>query len=102
MPKLGEIGRKASQFIEVPSLPWLNQALNGGFVRGAVYLLAGGPGLGKTTLVNQALGDMATRGRKVLYVSTEQCLNEFKTALERVHGKGGTLPKGILENFCAD
>jgi predicted ATP-dependent serine protease len=59
MPRLEEIGKKWSQFIEVPSLPWLNRALNGGFVRGAVYLLAGGPGLGKTTLVNQVLGDLA-------------------------------------------
>src|SRR5207245_174500 len=78
------------------------RALAGGFVRGAVYLLAGGPGLGKTTLVNQALGEMAMRGRKVLYVSTEQSLGEFKTALERVHAKGGTLPNAIVQNFYAD
>ena len=77
MPRIGEIVRKGSEFIEVPSLPWLNRALNGGFVRGAVYLLAGGPGLGKTTLTNLLLGDMASRGRKVLYISTEQALGEF-------------------------
>jgi DNA repair protein RadA/Sms len=102
MPRLEEIGKKWSQFIEVPSLPWLNRALNGGFVRGAVYLLAGGPGLGKTTLVNQVLGDLASRGRKVLYVSTEQTLGEFKAALERVHARGGTLPPTIAKNFYAD
>jgi DNA repair protein RadA/Sms len=102
MPRLGEISRKGSEFIEVPSLPWLNRALNGGFVRGAVYLLAGGPGLGKTTLVNQVLGDMASRGRKVLYVSTEQSLGEFKTALERLHARGGPLPNAIVQNFYAD
>jgi len=102
MPRIGEISRKGSEFIEVPSLPWLNRALNGGFVRGAVYLLAGGPGLGKTTLVNQALGDMASRGRKVLYVSTEQSLGEFKAALERLHARGGPLPNAIVQNFYAD
>lgn len=102
MPRLGEISRKGSEFIEVPSLPWLNRALNGGFVRGTVYLLAGGPGLGKTTLVNQALGDMASHGRKVLYVSTEQTLGEFKTALERLHARGGPLPNDIVRNFYVD
>ena len=102
MPRLEQISRSRSQFIQVPSMPWLNEALAGGFVRGAVYLLAGGPGLGKTTLVNQALGEMAMRGRKVLYVSTEQSLGEFKTALERVHAKGGTLPHAIVQNFLLD
>src|SRR5437660_8638343 len=102
MARLAEISKKWSQFIELPSMPWLNEALAGGFVRGAVYLLAGGPGLGKTTLVNQALGEMAMRGRKVLYVSTEQTLGEFKTALERVHTKGGVLPNAIVQNFYVD
>ncbi len=102
MPRLGEIEKKGSQFIEVPSLPWLNKALNGGFVRGAVYLLAGDAGLGKTTLVNQALGDIAARGRKVLYVTTEQSLGEFKAAMERVHGRNGTLPNAIIQNFYVD
>ena len=102
MPRIGEVRRKWSQLIEVPSLPWLNRTLNGGFVRGAVYLLTGGPGLGKTTLVNQALGEIASRGRKVLYVTTEQSLGEFKTALERVHTKGGVLPNAIVQNFYVD
>jgi len=102
MPRLAEISRKSSQVIEVPSLPWLNRALNGGFVRGAVYLLAGGPALGKTTLVNQVLGDLAIRGRKVLYVTTEQSLGEFKAALERVHARGGSLPHSMVQNFFAD
>src|SRR5437867_1053676 len=102
MPRIGEVRRKWSQLIEIPSLPWLNRALHGGFVRGAVYLLTGGPGLGKTTLVNQALGEIASRGRKVLYVTTEQSLGEFKTALERVHTKGGVLPNAIVQNFYVD
>lgn len=102
MPRLGEIERKGSQLIEVPSLPWLNKVLNGGFVRGAVYLLAGDAGLGKTTLVNMVLGDMASRGRKVLYITTEQSLGEFKAAIERVHGRNGALPNTIVQNLYVD
>src|SRR5439155_21186327 len=45
---------------------------------------------------------MATRGRKVLYVSTEQSLGEFKTALERVHARGGALPNAIVQNVLLD
>ena len=102
MPRLDEIGRKSSRFIEVPHLPWFNQALGGGLVPGAVYLLSGGPGLGKTTLINQTFGALANCGRKVLYISTEQGLGEFKTALERVHARGGTLPNSIVQNFYLD
>jgi hypothetical protein len=34
-----------------------------GFVRGGVYLLAGGPSIGKTTLASQILDDLATIDR---------------------------------------
>src|SRR5579862_401317 len=102
MPRLGEIEKKGSQFIEMPSLPWLNQALNGGFVRGGAYLLTGSAGAGKTTLAVQIVGDLAKRGDKVLYFATEQPISEFKAAVERIHSKGGALPPGIVQNLLVD
>ena len=102
MPRLEQISRSRSQFIQVPSMPWLNEALAGGFVRGAVYLLAGGAGMGKSTLVAQVLANMASRGHKVVYISTEVSLAEFRTALERVQATGGTLPNAIVQNFLLD
>jgi DNA repair protein RadA/Sms len=102
MPRLAAVRKQISQHIEVPSLPWLNDALNGGLFRGGVYLFTGAPGIGKTTLVAEMLGEMASRGHGVLYVATEQSLPEFKLSLERLHARGRALPLGIVENFYLD
>jgi DNA repair protein RadA/Sms len=61
MPKLDEIVGKGPDVIEIPSLPWLRKAIGDGFIRGGVYLLAGEPGIGKTTLAIQVLGELAKR-----------------------------------------
>jgi len=47
----------------------LDRVLGGGLVRGAVILIGGDPGIGKSTLVLQALTSLANRGIKVLYVT---------------------------------
>ncbi len=104
MPRPRDVAGKSQEVLTVPSLPWLNEALGGGFVRGGVYLLAGEPGIGKTTLALQILGDVAKAGGKVLYVTTEQGLADIKRTLDRVHGvpRDGSLPQGIEENFFLD
>lgn len=50
----------------------LDRVLGGGVVRGGVTLLGGDPGIGKSTLVMQALAGMAGTGRHVLYVTGEE------------------------------
>jgi DNA repair protein RadA/Sms len=103
MPKLGQITSKGQEHITVPSLPWLNESVNKGFVRGGVYLLAGEPGIGKTTLALQILGDLAKQGMKVLYITTEQALDDIERTLKRIHGlRDGDLPSAIEENFFFD
>ena len=74
----------------------------GALYAGGLYLLAGAPGVGKTTLINQTLGNLAQQGRKVLYISTEQTPGEFKTALERIHGMDSGLSANILDNMFLD
>jgi DNA repair protein RadA/Sms len=103
LPRPDDISGKGQEYFSIPSLPWLNEAVGNGFVRGGVYLLAGEPGIGKTTLALQILGDLAERGMKVLYVTTEQGLGDIKRALQRVYAKGnGRLPVGISQNFFMD
>ncbi|MFN7779588.1 MAG: DNA repair protein RadA [Betaproteobacteria bacterium] len=48
-----------------------DRALGGGLVEGGVVLIGGDPGIGKSTLLLQALATMAAR-HKVLYVSGEE------------------------------
>ena len=49
----------------------LDRALGGGLVPGGVVLLAGDPGMGKSTLLLSALDRLAGPRRPVLYVSGE-------------------------------
>src|SRR3979411_1056545 len=55
----------------------LDRALGGGLVSGMVVLLAGDPGIGKSTLLLAALDKLARAG-PVLYVSGEESLQQIR------------------------
>ena len=50
----------------------LDRVLGGGMVAGGVVLIGGDPGIGKSTLLLQALDVAVARPRKVLYVTGEE------------------------------
>ncbi|MBS1218000.1 MAG: sms, partial [Proteobacteria bacterium] len=52
-------------------IPEFDRVLGGGLVPGAVILIGGDPGIGKSTLLLQALGAIGA-GHKVLYISGEE------------------------------
>jgi DNA repair protein RadA/Sms len=47
----------------------LDRVLGGGIVPGSLILLGGSPGIGKSTLTNMVLGNIAGAGHRTLYVS---------------------------------
>jgi len=49
-----------------------DRVLGGGLVTGGVALIGGDPGIGKSTLLLQALSVMSARGDSVLYISGEE------------------------------
>lgn len=55
----------------------LDRVLGGGIVPGSVILVGGDPGIGKSTLLLQAI-DGISRNRKVLYVSGEESPKQIK------------------------
>lgn len=69
----------------------LDRVLGGGMVRGAVILIGGDPGIGKSTLVLQALTKLAFDGSKVLYVSGEESLRQIRMRAERL----GHVPENL-------
>jgi DNA repair protein RadA/Sms len=68
----------------------LDRVLGGGLVAGSLVLIGGDPGIGKSTLMLQALSGMASQGRKVLYVSGEESVRQLRLRSERL-GVGASL-----------
>ncbi|MGI8419966.1 MAG: DNA repair protein RadA [Candidatus Levyibacteriota bacterium] len=65
----------------------LNTVLGGGIVRGSATLIAGDPGVGKSTLLLQLALSLAVSGHKILYVSGEESLEQVKMRAERIKNK---------------
>lgn len=60
-----------------------DRVLGGGFVEGSVILLAGEPGIGKSTLLMQLCGQIGD-SCKVLYVSGEESKGQLKMRADRL------------------
>ncbi|HVZ58309.1 MAG TPA: DNA repair protein RadA [Patescibacteria group bacterium] len=70
----------------------LNTVLGGGIVAGSATLLAGDPGIGKSTLLLQLCLSLAQESRKVLYISGEESVEQIKMRADRIlsaKGKSG-------------
>ena len=77
--------------IEAEDLPRLStgidefdRVLGGGLVTGGVALIGGDPGIGKSTLLLQALAAMSGRGDSVLYVSGEESGSQIALRAKRL------------------
>jgi DNA repair protein RadA/Sms len=62
----------------------LDRVLGGGLVAGSLVLLGGDPGIGKSTLLLQALDGIARSGKRVLYVSGEESVQQTALRAERL------------------
>jgi DNA repair protein RadA/Sms len=61
-----------------------DRVLGGGIVAGSLILIGGDPGIGKSTLMLQALYGLAGQGRKVLYVSGEESIRQIRLRSKRL------------------
>ena len=68
-----------------------DRVLGGGLVSGAAVLLAGEPGVGKSTLLLEVAAQAARRGRAVLYVTGEESAGQVRLRAERM----GALEPGL-------
>src|SRR5580692_10119888 len=62
----------------------LDRVLGGGAVLGGVTLVGGDPGVGKSTLLMQALAGLAHRGHRSLYVSGEESAGQTAARARRL------------------
>jgi DNA repair protein RadA/Sms len=82
-----EVGSDAAQRITT-GLAELDRVLGGGPVLGGVVLLGGDPGIGKSTLLMQALAGIAASGKKTLYVTGEESAAQVAMRARRLGGAG--------------
>jgi DNA repair protein RadA/Sms len=79
---------------EVPMESWkrepsgigeFDRVLGGGIVPGSLVLIGGDPGIGKSTLLTQASGQLARGAGRVLYVTGEESAQQVKLRAERLN-----------------
>jgi DNA repair protein RadA/Sms len=70
----------------------LDRVLGGGIVPGSVVLLGGAPGIGKSTLTNMVLGNLAGAGRRTLYISGEESTAQVALRAARLPGAALSVP----------
>jgi DNA repair protein RadA/Sms len=73
---------------DMPRLPTgvdeFDRVLGGGLVPGGVVLIGGDPGIGKSTLLLQALAEMSAAGISVLYSSGEESAAQIALRAKRI------------------
>ena len=65
-----------------------DRVLGGGLVEGSLVLIAGDPGIGKSTLILQACAYLASNKVDVLYVSAEESTKQLKSRAKRLNVTG--------------
>ena len=62
----------------------LDRVLGGGFVPASAVLVGGDPGIGKSTILLQAAARLASGGRRVLYISGEEAVEQVRLRAARL------------------
>ncbi|HXS37159.1 MAG TPA: DNA repair protein RadA [Flavipsychrobacter sp.] len=86
--KIEEVTPQDEVRMKMPD-PELNRVLGGGIVPGSVILIAGEPGIGKSTLFLQCA--LEWKDITTLYVSGEESSQQIKMRAERIGGKNDNL-----------
>jgi len=89
--RLREVGATATSRLST-GIGELDRVLGGGLVPGSLVLLGGSPGIGKSTLTNMALGNLAAAGHSTLYVSGEESAEQVRLRAERLGSGDGQNP----------
>src|SRR3954462_10223123 len=110
--KRGGVARTPARLADVRSeeasrissgVPELDRVLGGGIVPASLVLVGGEPGVGKSTLLLAALGNVSRAGRRALLVTGEESVAQVKLRADRLGGaeKVEILAETKLESVCA-
>jgi DNA repair protein RadA/Sms len=82
---IAQVSVEASAF-RTSGVPELDRVLGGGLVPGAAILLAGEPGVGKSTLLLEVAAQTARYQRRTLYVTGEESASQVRLRADRTGG----------------
>src|SRR5437763_8184256 len=88
--RIGEVAASGAA-ARSTGIPELDRVLGGGLVPGSVTLLGGEPGIGKSTLLLQALTAQADAGARALLVSAEESKQQVRLRAERLGALASSL-----------
>ncbi len=88
--ELSKVKDETGRRIAMP-IAEFNRVLGGGLVPGALVLIGGDPGIGKSTLLLQVSGAIAASGGSVVYVSGEESVHQVKLRAQRLGITGDRL-----------
>jgi len=77
-----------------------DRTLGGGVVPGSLVLIGGDPGIGKSTLILQALEGLANTGYRALYLSGEESSQQIKLRAQRLSVHSDSLY--VITGTCID
>lgn len=81
--KLSEI-KMSSEIRMSTNISEFDRVLGGGIVQGSLVLIAGDPGIGKSTILLQTSGELCKQNKTVLYISAEESAEQIKLRAERL------------------
>ncbi len=84
VPFVGLAGSAAPPPRAPTGIEELDRVLGGGLVPSSAVLVGGDPGIGKSTLLLQAAASLARSGRRVLYVSGEESIEQVRLRARRL------------------
>lgn len=83
MVQIGKVETSRSAY-QSTHIKELDNVLGGGIVAGALVLVGGDPGIGKSTLLLQMAYQLAKNGKKVCYISGEESAGQIKLRADRL------------------
>ena len=96
---IGQVDAAAARAVPT-GMSELDRVLGGGLVPGAVVLLAGEPGVGKSTLLLEA-GALAAASGRVLYVTGEESAAQVRLRADRIGAVSDSLYLAAETDFSA-
>ena len=80
---------------------FFDNVLGGQVVAGSVILLAGQPGMGKSTLLTQITASVSETDNQILYVSAEESVHQVSTRIKRLT-KSSSIKLNVVHSTSAE